>query len=128
VRWLHLNRPAAALLGAVGMVTIGALPFADAYASIDLDVLVFLLGLMILVGHLELGGFFEAAAAWMLRVPRTPRMLLVLVVVGNGLLSALFVVTRGLQASGAVAALDPARAADVSLEPRWECPRGTPLA
>jgi hypothetical protein len=23
VRWLHLNRPAAALLGAVGMVTLG---------------------------------------------------------------------------------------------------------
>jgi Na+/H+ antiporter NhaD/arsenite permease-like protein len=91
VRWLHLNRPAAALLGAVGMVTLGRLPLADAYASIDLDVLVFLLGLMILVGHLELGGFFEAAAAWMLRVARTPRMLLGLVVVGSGLLSALFV-------------------------------------
>jgi Na+/H+ antiporter NhaD/arsenite permease-like protein len=54
-------------------------------------VLVFLLGLMILVGHLELAGFFEAAAGWMLRVARTPTMLLVLVVVGSGLLSALFV-------------------------------------
>jgi Na+/H+ antiporter NhaD/arsenite permease-like protein len=91
VRWLHLNRPAAALLGAVGMVTVGGLPLADAYAAIDLDVLVFLLGLMILVGHLELGGFFEAAAGWMLRAARTPRMLLGLVVVGSGLLSALFV-------------------------------------
>jgi Na+/H+ antiporter NhaD/arsenite permease-like protein len=91
VRWLHLNRPAAALLGAVGMVTVGGLPLADAYAAIDLDVLVFLLGLMILVGHLELGGFFEAVAAWMLRAARTPRMLLGLVVVGSGLLSALFV-------------------------------------
>jgi Na+/H+ antiporter NhaD/arsenite permease-like protein len=91
VRWLHLNRPAAALLGAVGMVTIGGLPLTDAYAAIDLDVLVFLLGLMILVGHLELGGFFEAAAVWMLGVARTPRILLVLVVLGSGLLSALFV-------------------------------------
>jgi Na+/H+ antiporter NhaD/arsenite permease-like protein len=91
VRWLHLNRPAAALLGAVGMVTVGGLPLADAYASVDLDVLVFLLGLMILVGHLELAGFFEAAAGWMLRVAGTPTMLLVLVVVGSGLLSALFV-------------------------------------
>jgi Na+/H+ antiporter NhaD/arsenite permease-like protein len=91
VRWLHLSRPAAALLGAVGMVTVGGLPLADAYAAIDLDVLVFLLGLMILVGHLELSGFFEATAAWMLRAARTPRMLLGLVVVGSGLLSALFV-------------------------------------
>jgi Na+/H+ antiporter NhaD/arsenite permease-like protein len=91
VRWLHLNRPAAALLGAVAMVTVGRLPLADAYAAIDLDVLVFLLGLMILVGHLELGGFFEAAAAWMLRTARTPRMLLAVIVIGSGLLSALFV-------------------------------------
>ena len=91
VRWLHLNRPAAAVLGAVGMVTLGGLPLADAYAAIDLDVLVFLLGLMILVGHLELGGFLEAAAVWMLGIARTPRILLVLVVLGSGLLSALFV-------------------------------------
>ena len=60
VRWLHLNRPAAALLGAVGMVTLGGLPLADAYRAIDLDVLVFLLGLMLLVGHLELGGSSSA--------------------------------------------------------------------
>ena len=91
VRWLHLNRPAAALLGAVAMVTVGGLPLADAYRAIDLDVLVFLLGLMILVGHLELGGFFEWAADWLLLHSATPRRLLVAVVVGSGLLSAFFV-------------------------------------
>jgi Na+/H+ antiporter NhaD/arsenite permease-like protein len=91
VRWLHLNRPAAALLGAVAMVTVGGLPLADAYRAIDLDVLVFLLGLMILVGHLELGGFFEWAADWLLLHSATPRRLLVMVVIGSGLLSALFV-------------------------------------
>jgi len=91
VRWLHLNRPAAALLGAVGMVTLGGLPLAEAYRAIDLDVLVFLLGLMILVGHLEVGGFFEWAADWLLLHSSTPRRLLVAVVVGSGLLSAFFV-------------------------------------
>jgi Na+/H+ antiporter NhaD/arsenite permease-like protein len=91
VRWLHLNRPAAALLGAVAMVAVGGLSLADAYQAIDLDVLVFLLGLMILVGHLELGGFFEWAADWLLLSSRTPSRLLVAVVVGSGLLSALFV-------------------------------------
>ena len=91
VRWLHLNRPAAALLGAVAMVTVGGLPLADAYRAIDLDVLVFLLGLMILVGHLELGGFFEWAADWLLLHSATPRRLLLAVVIGSGLLSALFV-------------------------------------
>ncbi|MGE5231804.1 MAG: SLC13 family permease [Deltaproteobacteria bacterium] len=91
VRWLHLNRPAAALLGAVAMVTVGGLPLAEAYRAIDLDVLVFLLGLMILVGHLELGGFFEWGADWLLLHSATPRRLLVAVVVGSGLLSAFFV-------------------------------------
>jgi Na+/H+ antiporter NhaD/arsenite permease-like protein len=91
VRWLHLNRPAAALLGAVAMVTVGGLPLADAYRAIDLDVLVFLLGLMILVGHLELGGFFEWAADWLLVHSATPRRLLVAVVLGSGVLSAFFV-------------------------------------
>ena len=91
VRWLHLNRPAAALLGAVGMVTLGGLPLADAYRAIDLDVLVFLLGLMLLVGHLELGGFFEWAADWLIARSTTPRGLLVAVVIGSGILSAFFV-------------------------------------
>ena len=91
VRWLHLNRPAAALLGAVAMVAFGGLPLAEAYRAIDLDVLVFLLGLMILVGHLEVGGFFEWTADWLLLHSETPRRLLVAVVLGSGLLSALFV-------------------------------------
>src|SRR5439155_1590459 len=41
--FVHLNRPAASLLGAVAMVVFGVLPLPDAYAAIDFDVLVFLL-------------------------------------------------------------------------------------
>ncbi|MFN2326315.1 MAG: SLC13 family permease [Gemmatimonadales bacterium] len=88
---VHLNRPAASLLGAVAMVTLGGLPLQEAYAAIDLDVLVFLLGVMILVGYLEEGGFFEWCAAGVLRHARTPARLLVAVTVGSGLLSAFFV-------------------------------------
>src|ERR1041385_6234711 len=88
---LRLNRPAAALTGAVLMVVTGALPLHDAYAAIDLDVLVFLLGLMLLVGHLEVGGFFQWTAGWIIHRTHSPRQLLVAVVVGSGLLSGLFV-------------------------------------
>jgi Na+/H+ antiporter NhaD/arsenite permease-like protein len=91
IRWLRLNRPAAALVGAVGMVIFGGISLTEAYAAIDLDVLTFLLGLMLLVEYLEIGGFFEAAAGWVLRRAGTPRRLLAAVVVGSGLLSALFV-------------------------------------
>src|SRR6266508_2533127 len=89
--FLRLNRPAASLLGAVAMVVFGVLPLRDAYAAIDFDVLVFLLGLMLIVGYLEVGKFFEWAAEWILRRARTPVRLLLGVVVGGGLLSALFV-------------------------------------
>ena len=89
--FLHLNRPAAALLGAVAMVVAGVLPLDAAYRAIDLDVLVFLLGVMLLIGHLESGGFFEWTAAWLLRRIRSRRQLLAAVVVGSGLLSAFFV-------------------------------------
>src|SRR5205814_5897362 len=60
-------------------------------AAIDLDVLVFLLGVMLIVGYLEVGKFFEWAAEWVLRRARTHQRLLFCVVVGGGLLSALFV-------------------------------------
>jgi len=89
--FVHLNRPAASLLGAVAMVVFRVLPLPDAYAAIDFDVLVFLLGLMLIVGYLEVGKFFEWAAEWILERAVTPQRLLLGVVVGGGLLSALFV-------------------------------------
>jgi len=89
--FVHLNRPAASLVGAVAMVVFGVLPLPDAYAAVDFDVLVFLLGMMLIVGYLEVGKFFEWAAEWVLQRARTPDRLLLGVVVGGGLLSAFFV-------------------------------------
>jgi Na+/H+ antiporter NhaD/arsenite permease-like protein len=89
--FVHLNRPAAGLLGAVAMVVFGVLTPDQARESIDFDVLVFLLGLMLIVGYLEVGKFFEWAAEWVLERTGTPRQLLLAVIVGGGLLSALFV-------------------------------------
>src|SRR6059036_2426241 len=89
--FVHLNRPAASLVGAVAMVVFGVLSLADAYAAVDFDVLVFLLGMMLIVGYLEVGKFFEWAAEWVLQRARTPERLLLGVVVGGGLLSAFFV-------------------------------------
>jgi Na+/H+ antiporter NhaD/arsenite permease-like protein len=91
VPFLRLNRPAAALLGAAAMVTIGGLPLHDAYAAIDLDVMVFLLGVLLLTGYLEAGGFFEWAARHIVARAHSPRALLGVVVAMSGLLSAFFV-------------------------------------
>lgn len=88
---LRLTRPAAALAGAVAMVTIGGLPLRDAYAAVDLDVLTFLLGVLLITAWLEVGGFFEWAAGHVVQRCRSARALLVATVAASGLLSALFV-------------------------------------
>ena len=47
-----LSRPAASLLGAVAMVTLGGLTLPEAYAAIDMNVIIFLLGVLILTAYL----------------------------------------------------------------------------
>ena len=91
LRWLRLTRPAASLLGAVAMVTLGGLTLTEAYAAIDMNVIVFLLGVLILTAYLELGGFFEWIAARIVRYAHAPASLLAVVVAVSGLLSAFFV-------------------------------------
>lgn len=73
------------------MVTVGGLPLREAYAAIDPNVLVFLLGVLLLTAYLELGGFFEWAAAWIVARVRSPRALLAAIVAASGILSALFI-------------------------------------
>jgi Na+/H+ antiporter NhaD/arsenite permease-like protein len=88
---MRVSRPSAALLGAVAMVVFGKLPLREAYAAIDLDVIVFLLGVLVLTGYLELGGFFEWTAERVVERARSPRVLLAAVVALSGVLSAFFV-------------------------------------
>ena len=53
--------------------------------------MVFLLGVLLITGFLEIGGFFEWAARHVVRRARSPRALLAAVVATSGLLSAFFV-------------------------------------
>ncbi len=87
---LHLGRPAGALLGAVAMVACGVLDFEAAKSAIDLDTIFFLLGMMIVLGYLELSGFFEVVERGVLGLARSARGLLWVVVLSSGVLSALF--------------------------------------
>ena len=56
---LPLNRPAAALLGAVLMVACGVLTPDQAYRAVDYDTLVLLMGMMLIAAYLCLAGFFD---------------------------------------------------------------------
>jgi Na+/H+ antiporter NhaD/arsenite permease-like protein len=87
---LHIGRPAGALLGACAMVAFGVVTFDEAKRAIDLDTILFLLGMMIVLGYLELSGFFEVLERGILGFAGSARSLLLLVIVSSGLLSALF--------------------------------------
>jgi len=64
---LHINRPAGALLGAVAMVLFGVISLKEAYAAIDLDTILFILGMMIIVAYTEVSGFFQIAEDFILK-------------------------------------------------------------
>ncbi len=87
---LHLDRPGAAVLGAVLMVACGVLSFDEAWQAIDARTIVLLLGMMILNVLLEESGFFELAAVTVLARTRSPVSLLVGLVILSAVLSALF--------------------------------------
>ena len=88
---LPLNRPAAALLGAVALVAFGVMTPEEVYRSVDYDTLVLLLGMMLISAYLYLAGFFEWAADWILRKARSPESLLLHLICASGVLSALLV-------------------------------------
>ena len=88
---LYLDRTATAFCGAVAMVLAGALGPSEALRSIDWGTIAFLLGMMILVAHFQVSGFFHWVAVAVARVARTRFQLLALVVFASGILSAFFV-------------------------------------
>jgi Na+/H+ antiporter NhaD/arsenite permease-like protein len=87
----HLDRTGAALVGASLMVAVGGLSLEHAYAAIDLNTIVLLLGMMILVAHLRLSGFFRLVSTGLLHRARSPLVLLAMTVGVTGLFSAFLV-------------------------------------
>jgi len=87
---LKINRPGAAMVGAVAMVASGAVSAADALHFIDFPTLVLLFSMMLIVGSLHLVGFFEWNAERLLG-RLNPSRLLPAVIFTTGFLSAAFV-------------------------------------
>jgi Na+/H+ antiporter NhaD/arsenite permease-like protein len=88
---LPLNRPAAALLGAVLMVSTGIMTPERAYRAVNYDTIVLLLAMMLIAAYLYLAHFFEWAAEVVLTFARSPERLLLYVTLTSGILSALLV-------------------------------------
>jgi Na+/H+ antiporter NhaD/arsenite permease-like protein len=88
---LPLNRPAAALFGAVLMVSTGVMTPERAYRAVNYDTLVLLLGMMLISSYLYLAHFFDWAADIVLKFSHTPQRLLLFLTFTSGILSALLV-------------------------------------
>ena len=88
---LRLDRAGAAVVGAAAMLALGVVGPEAAYRMVDLGTLVLLFGMMVVVAHLRLAGFFRWTAAAVAGRARSPRQLLAGLVFVAGGLSALFV-------------------------------------
>jgi Na+/H+ antiporter NhaD/arsenite permease-like protein len=89
--FVRLNRPAAALAGAVLMIVATDLTLEQAYQEINWDTLTLLLGMMVIVAYLRMARFFDLAAYYLLHASQGPRALVWLLTFTAGGLSALFV-------------------------------------
>jgi Na+/H+ antiporter NhaD/arsenite permease-like protein len=87
---LRMNRATIALVGAGILLLIGAIDEEHAFEAIDLGTITLLFGMMIINVNLSLAGFFGLVGDRVLRLARSPGMLLALVIAASGVLSALF--------------------------------------
>lgn len=88
---LRLDRVGIALLGAACMLAAGVLTPEEAYRAIDLDTITLLLGMMVIVAHLRLSGFFRLVNGWAVAHAHSPLVLLSVVTLTTGVFSAFLV-------------------------------------
>jgi Na+/H+ antiporter NhaD/arsenite permease-like protein len=88
--WMKIDRPGAAIIGAVLMVAFRIVGPAEALAAIDFGTIVLLFSMMMVVANLRIAGFFERVAEWFIRRLH-PHHLLPTVIFTSGLLSAFLV-------------------------------------
>ncbi len=88
---LRTDRAGIALIGAALMVAVGPLSFEDALKSVNLDTITLLLGMMIIVAHLRVSGFFELAGRFAIKRARGPLALLAAIIAVTGFFSAFLV-------------------------------------
>ena len=88
---LRLDRAGIALAGAALMMAVGAIAPEEAYRAVNLDTLALLLGMMIIVAHLRLSGFFRLVTSWALAHAHSPLILLATIAITAAAFSAFLV-------------------------------------
>lgn len=88
---INIDRPAAAMTGALLMVLAGVLTFNQAIASIDFHTITLLLGMMLLMAALQQADFFNVLAARSIAMATKPWQLLLTVILVTAVGSAFMV-------------------------------------
>jgi Na+/H+ antiporter NhaD/arsenite permease-like protein len=89
LRFIGLDRPSGATVGAVAMVVVGGLPMDAALRAIDLHVVTLLFGILLIAAYLTEARFFRLCAYLVLTRARSARSLLFALTFVAGGLSAL---------------------------------------
>ncbi len=87
---LRMNRATIALVGAATLIAIGVINEKQAYAALDIGTILLLAAMMVINANLRMAGFFSLITNRVLRVAKTPRVLLALIIFASGVLSAIF--------------------------------------
>ena len=73
---LRMNRATIALAGATLLIVLGAISLEQAYAAVDLNIILLLFAMMVVNVNLSLAGFFQLVTSWVVRRAASPRVLL----------------------------------------------------
>lgn len=85
-RAFSIERPAVALFGATLMILFGVISPEEAFSAIELHTLALLLGMMIIVATLEICGFFNLIAVFMIKHSKNQFQFLLIVMITTAVL------------------------------------------
>ena len=85
----RVDRAGASIIGAAALVGFGVLSFEEAVSAVDYRTIVILFSMMVVVANLKLAGFFDLLGKLVLEKVKTPKGLLLAVILSSGVLSAI---------------------------------------
>jgi Na+/H+ antiporter NhaD/arsenite permease-like protein len=90
VKGLNMSRATIVVVSAAILLLLRTITQQQAFEAVDLGTLTLLFAMMVINNNLRLSGFFGVAGQKILGIATSPRMLLALVIVASGVLSAIF--------------------------------------
>jgi Na+/H+ antiporter NhaD/arsenite permease-like protein len=88
--FLQLDRTGVALLGAIALISFGALSLEDAARAIHLPTLILLFSFMVISAQMRLGGFYDWVTEKLVALALPPALLLGVILFAVGALAAVF--------------------------------------